>query len=91
MYFLVKNPSPEITDNPSGIIKEAIFGSANFTMNGTGRGIRSHASNRKFEVVARIEDSSGRENLWKEFLRIWWNADEEDFDGNRWIKKVRYK
>jgi hypothetical protein len=91
MYFLLENPPAEITDESSGL-KEAFFGSANFTMNGTGRGGSSaHASNRKFEVVARIEDSSGRKSLWDEFLRIWWNCDEEDFNGANWLRKVRYK
>lgn len=91
LYFLFENPPLKITDSESGILQEAFFGSANFTMNGTGKGGGAHASNRKFEIVARVEDSEGRNQLWKDFLRIWWNCDEERFNGISWTVAVRYK
>ena len=79
MYLLAERPTkrPQFSEQAlSGLqpahLKEAFFGSANFT--GKGQHCGNRASNHKWEVVARATDSDGRAEVLHAFTSLWKSA-----------------
>ena len=95
LYVLARNPTPShyITEDhlaaiPAGDLLEGFFGSANFT--GKGLHCTEHASNQKWEIVARAADAAGRQVMLENFRELWRSAhriekDNPDFSRDwRW-------
>ena len=79
LYVLARDPNLQTfkTEDQLAAIRqedllEGFFGSANFT--GKGLHCTEHASNQKWEIVARATDSAGRKVMLDNFRELWRSA-----------------